>query len=164
IKTPMISAASATANPGAAERLMKRGSAPPRKHMLDLRVGGRAMIEPRVEVAGQRPEVFWKKLWIDDFGKPPQPDEPVYRWREVDPSERHLRREMHAAIPHGLYGVPQRIVRYAGREVAIDRDDHVRVPEQHLLDRDKSQPTRPLARHVSHAHELDSLDVDRARH
>ncbi len=69
---------------------------------------------------------------------------------------------MHAPGLHGFDRSPNRVAAHACSEVLIDGDDHVRIPEQHLLDGDDGEAATPLARDVASAEIFDGLDVDRA--
>jgi hypothetical protein len=44
------------------------------------------MIETRIELARQRVHVLIEVLGIENLRQPPEPDQPVDRWREIDPS------------------------------------------------------------------------------
>ena len=57
---------------------------------------------------------------------------------------------------------PDRIVAHVRREIAVDGDDHIGIPQQHLLDRDVGEPALAFGRDVLRAEEFDGLDIDRA--
>ena len=56
------------------------------EHTVDIGVGRRHMIETRIELARQRVHVLIEVLGIENLRQPPEPDQPVDRWREIDPS------------------------------------------------------------------------------
>ena len=135
----------------------------PASTLLDLRVGRRHMIEAPCRNRGvSAPMSSGKLLRIEDLGEPPQPDQPVDRRREVDPAERHLRRQMHPPGAHRRDLRPHRIAAHARGEIAVDGDDDIGIPQQHLLDRDDREPALALGRDIARAEKLDGLDVDRA--
>src|SRR5262249_9569221 len=64
---------------------------------------------------------------------------------EIAPTERQLRGEMHAVpAPRGNRR-PRRIARNIRREVLVDGDDHIGIPQQHLLDGDVGEPAARAA-------------------
>ena len=65
--------------------------------------------------------------------------------------------------PHRRQPTPERIAAHGRREVAVDRDDDLGIPGQHLLQRHRRQTAAPLAGDVAGADEFDALGVDRAR-
>src|SRR5262245_41810791 len=170
-KRPAVKASSSPATrmraeirrPGALERAIGENlSLPPRQHTVEIGVRRRHMIEALVEITRQRADVFLEMLGVEDLRQPPQPDQAIDRGREVDPAERQFWRQMHATVAHGGDFLPERIAPHIGREVAIDGDDNIGIPQQHLLDRDNDKPALALARDVARAEIFDGLDIDGA--
>src|SRR5215471_977963 len=101
-------------------------------------------------------------LGIENLRQPPQPDQTIDRGREVDPAERQLWRQVHAARAYRGNFLPERIVTHIGSKIAVDGDDDIGIPQQHLLDRDNCEPALALARDIARAKIFDGLDIDRA--
>src|SRR5262245_9506150 len=91
---PASRIASAIVKPGSPVRVT---SVPSGEDVRDLIVGWCHVVEGAIERARQLMHVLGKARRIKDPRKPPQPDQPVDRWREVDPAERKLGGEMHAS-------------------------------------------------------------------
>src|SRR3974390_2603968 len=136
---PATSTASAIAKPETAERgglIPAPPSIAPRQHLLDLRVAWSDMIEARIKLARAQAQVLGEALWIEQPGEPPQPDQPVGAGRKIHPAERQLRRQKHGVVAHGLDRGPCGIAAHGGGKFRIYGDDHIRIPQEQLLERD----------------------------
>src|SRR5215467_7294035 len=103
------------------------------EHTLDLRVVRYHVVKPPIEIACQRAEILWEQVRIENLRKPPQADQAIDRWREIDPAERQFGRQMNAPRADGRNRRPGSILNHACREIPVDRDDDVRIPNEHLL-------------------------------
>src|SRR6516162_9873222 len=174
-RRPSTSTPSAMRRPGRKRRVMsaadcyvldeygvnRTASIPARQHPRDLRLARRDVVKARVKLLRARAQILGEQIRVQDFRKPPQADQPVHRRGEIDPTERQLRGEMHPVRAHGGNRRPGRIARNIRREILVDGDDHIGIPQQHLLDRDVGEPAARAACDVLRD-ELDRLHIDRA--
>ena len=101
-------------------------------------------------------------LRIENLRQPPQPDQPVHRRREIDPAERQLGRQMHAAAraPPRPAPRPDRSRTFAAKSwsmVTMTSGFHSSTCSIETLARPPRVPPATLLRQ-----ELDGLDIDRA--
>src|SRR5215475_554532 len=129
------------------------------EHALNLSVVRRHVVKSSIEVTCQRPEILGEQVWIENLRKPPQADQAIDRWWEIDPAERQFGRQMNAPRADGRNRRPGSILDHACGEIPVDRDDHVRIPNQHLLNRNGREPAARAARDVL-CQELDCFNID----
>ena len=121
----------------------------PGQHMVDLRVARGDVIEHRVEFAGLRAQ-YPPEICPGTGSLPATAGRSAGSPRgEIHPAERHFGRQMHAAIADRRDRRPGRIAADVRGEILVDCDDDVRIPEQHLFDRDIGETTARAAGDVA---------------
>ena len=117
------------------------------------------MIETRIEVARQRTDVLIKMIWIKDLRQPPEPDQPVDRGWEINPSERKLWGKMYPAGAYRLDLCPSWIVSNIFSKVPVDRNNHLRIPDEHLLDRNSDETAPALSGNIASSQKFDRFYI-----
>src|SRR5262245_24121035 len=157
---PSRSTPSAMSRPGT-KRLVMEALVSSCEHSLDLRLARRDMIEARVEIAGEGPQVLGELFRIENLRQPPQAYQSVHARRKVDPAERQLGRQVHAAVAHRLDRRPGRVGAHAGGKILVDGYDGFGVPQQDLFYRHGGEAAAGFAGDIGRQH-FDGLDVDRS--